>query len=350
MRVSTRVAFCVMCSVALVAGLMVSAAPPAGAALLHPAVVSENPADVTPHIVFTTTSDIVEAIEQVDSTMFVGGRFFEVQDWAMTTTYTRQNFVAFDAVTGVVSPLDLAFNGIITAIEATADGSALYVGGAFSTVNGITRRGIMKYDLVNNVIDPTFAPTGMRTVSDIKLVNGYLIAVGNFSKHVMAMDLTDGADLGYINLTVAGAADPRLETRVKEIAVSPDGTRLVATGNFATVNGQGRKRAFMLNLGTPATLSTWYAPRFDVDCVASSRLVSATGVDFSPDGSYFAIVSTGGPTGTNGVCDATARFETATVSSTEEPTWINWTGGDTPLQRGDHWCGCVCGRPSTLAG
>ena len=94
--------------------------------------------------------------------------------------------------------------------------------------------------------------------------------------------------------------DPTDETRIRNIAVSPNGTRLVATGNFATVNGQGRKRAFMANLGATATLSTWHAPRFDVNCVASKWLVSARGVDFSPDGTYFVIVATGGPTGTNG--------------------------------------------------
>jgi hypothetical protein len=104
---------------------------------------------------------------------------------------------------------------------------------------------------------------------------------------------------------------------------------LVATGNFTTVNGQSRRRAFELNLGATATLSTWHAPRFDVNCVATSRLISAQGVDFSPDGSYFVIVATGGPTGTNGICDAAARFETANVSSNAQPTWINWTGGDT---------------------
>jgi len=66
-----------------------------------------------------------------------------------------------------------------------------------------------------------------------------------------------------------------------------------------------------------------------VNCSGTARLVSAQGVDFSPDGTYFVIVATGGPTGTNGVCDAAARFETANVSATAAPTWINWTGGDT---------------------
>ena len=241
----------------------------------------------------------------------------------------RQNFVAFDSETGVISPLNLSFDGMVGAIEATADGTALFIAGAFSNVNGITRRGILKYDLVNNRIDPTFAPTGMRTVSDIKLANGAVIAAGNFTKKLMALDPTTGADTGAINITVTGVVDPADETRIQYIAVSPDGTRLVATGNFTTVNGQSRRRAFMLNLGATATLSTWHAPRFDVNCVATSRLISAQGVDFSPDGSYFVIVATGGPTGTNGICDAAARFETANVSSNAQPTWINWTGGDT---------------------
>ena len=324
MRIFTKAAACALCSAALAVGSTL----PVQASLSQPAVVSDNPADTTPHIVLNTSYD-VRAYAQVGRTMYAGGRFSQVQDPARTTTYARQNFVAFDSETGVVSPLNLSFDGMVGAIEATADGTALYISGAFSKVNGITRRGIVKYDLVNNRVDPTFAPTAMRTVSDLELANGSVIAAGNFTKKLVALDPTTGADIGSINITVAGVVDPADETRIKNISVSPGGTRLVATGNFATVNGQSRKRAFMLNLGSTATLSTWHAPRFDVDCAARSRLVSAQGVDFSPDGTYFVIVATGGPTGTRGVCDAAARFETANVSGTAEPTWINWTGGDT---------------------
>jgi hypothetical protein len=325
MRTFRNATVCALCSVALAVGSTL----PAQASLSQPAVVSGNPADTTPHIVLDDTSYSVYAYAQVGRTMYAGGRFQQVQDPAKTTMYSRQNFVAFDSETGVVSPLNLSFDGMITAIEATPDGTALYISGAFSKVNGITRRGILKYDLVNNRVDPTFAPTGMRTVSDIKLANGSVIAAGNFTKKLMALDPTTGADTGSINITVAGVVDPAQETRIKSIAVSPDGTRLVATGNFATVNGQSRKRAFMLNLGSTATLSTWHAPRFDVDCAGLTLRISAQGVDFSPDGTYFVIVATGGPTGTSGVCDAAARFETANVSATAAPTWINWTGGDT---------------------
>jgi len=293
----------------------------------HSAVVSENPADITPHIVLDSASQSIYDFEQIGRTMFAGGRFDEVQDSTRTTTYSRPNFVAFDADTGIISPLNLSFDGVVTAIEASEDETALFISGAFSHVNGITRRGIAKYDLVNDRIDPTFAPTGMRTVSDIKLANGSLIAAGNFSKNLMAMDPTTGADLGTIDITFDGVVDPTDETRVKKIAVSPDGTQLVGTGNFASINGQPQKLAFMLNLGSTATLSPWHAPRFDVDCPAISRL-SAQGIDFSPDGSYFVIVATGGKNN-DGICDSAARFESANESSTVEPTWINFTGGDT---------------------
>ena len=318
-------------SAALVLGtvaLVTVSTLPAQASLSQPAVVSANAADTTPHLVLDDTSFSVYDFAQVGNTVYAGGRFQQVQDWARTTTYSRQNFVAFESRTGEVSPLDLSFDGMVTSLAATD--TALYVGGAFANVNGVTRRGIMKYDLVNNRIDPTFAPTGMRTVSDIVIANGVVIAAGNFTKKIMALDPVTGADTGRINITVAGVVWTGDETRVQYIAVSPNGTRLVATGNFATVNGQSRRQAFMLNLGATATLSTWHAPRFDVNCAASgARDVSAQGVDFSPDGSYFVVVSTGGPTGTNGICDAAARFETANVSSTVAPTWINWTGGDT---------------------
>ncbi len=328
MRIVKKAVACAVVAMAVGSTLAVGSTPPAQASISHPAVVSENPADVTPHIVFDAPSQDVRAFAQVGRTVYAGGRFNQVQDWARTTTYARQNFVAFDRETGVVSPLDLAFNGTVGAIEATANGTALFIAGSFSQVNGITRRGLVKYDLVNNRIDPTFLPGNLRTVSDLELANGAVIAAGNFTGHVAALNPTTGANTGAIAITVAGVVEPSDETRVQHIAVSPDGTRLVATGNFATVNGLGRKRAFMLNLGATATLSTWHAPRFDLDCTVWTTMASARGVDFSPDGSYFVIVATGGAY-PRGVCDAAARFETANVSANAAPTWMNQTGGDT---------------------
>jgi len=93
-----------------------------------PSVVSENPADTTPHIVLDGASLNVYAFEQIGRTMFAGGRFNEVQDPTMTTTYSRQNFFAFDADTGFVSDLNLSFNGLVTRRDRLVHLGCLFAG------------------------------------------------------------------------------------------------------------------------------------------------------------------------------------------------------------------------------
>jgi hypothetical protein len=119
---------------------------------------------------------------------------------------------------------------------------------------------------------------------------------------------------------------------VYRFAVNPAGTRLAAVGNFTVVGGQTRYRAFMLILGATASLNAWYYPPLQNLCRAGSLPDYMRDVDFSPDGSWFAVVSTGHIPQAGGVgrdlCDATARFETA-VPNPNRPTWINYTGGDT---------------------
>jgi hypothetical protein len=128
---------------------------------------------------------------------------------------------------------------------------------------------------------------------------------------------------------VAGNAGP---TEVYRFAVNPAGTRLVGVGNFTTVGGQTRWRAFMLTLGATATVNPWWYPPLQNMCAADSLPDYMRDVDFSPDGSWFAVVATGFVPQAGGVgrdlCDATARFETGVANPTR-PTWINYTGGDT---------------------
>ena len=129
---------------------------PAGAAsIAQPAVVSENPSDTTPTSSSTPRRrTCARTRRSVTPCTPVGcsPRCRTRPGRRPTHGRTRR----LRPRTGAVSPLDLAFNGTVTAIEATADGTALYISGSFSQVNGITRRGLVKYDLVNNQIDPTF--------------------------------------------------------------------------------------------------------------------------------------------------------------------------------------------------
>jgi hypothetical protein len=322
-------------ALALLAAALAGATP-SGASVRHATVVSPNPADFTPNVEddAVVANAVVYAFAKHRHTMFAGGAFRKVTNAGRTETYTRYNLVAFSDTSGAIRPIAPVFNGPVWALRATR--SSLYVGGSFTTVNGISRRALVKLDRRTGEVDQTFKPaiTSGR-VTEVRLVGGRLIIGGTFPKALRALNPRTGADTGYIDLGISGSvASNAGATRIYRFAVNPARTRLVAIGNFTSVGGQPRRLAFMARLGErSATLSPWHAPALDLPCSSVSTTAYLRDVDFSPNGNYFVFVSAGfvplsGDIGKS-ICDAAARFETADETSTAAPTWINYTGGDT---------------------
>lgn len=315
-------------AVATVLAAAMGQASSATAGVSQPTIVSENPADNTPNVV----GGAVDKYLQVGNTMYAGGAIGTVKQVAPgAATYARHNLMAFDVNTGAVTSFAPDANGVVWGLASS--GNALYIGGSFTTVDGLARRGLVKYDLATNRVDPSFNANLSGTAYDIQIVNGRLLVGGTFKKRLVALDLTTGKDTGYLSLAISGTvASNAGSTRVYRFAVNPAATRLVAIGNFTSVSGVGRRQAFMIDLSTGA-LSPWYYSGLDQRCAASSIPVYLRDVDFSPDGSYFVFAGTGyvplsGDIGYS-ICDAAARFEASNESSDARPSWINYTGGDT---------------------
>jgi len=296
-------------------------------------VVSTNPVNYTPNI----TNGAAYKSAEANGMLYVGGSFTSVTAAAGTSpagTFTRNHILAFNAATGSIST-SFAPNVNSDVWAIVASGTSLYIGGAFTSVNGVARRGLAKVNATTGAVDTAFnAGIASGMVTEAALVSGRLIISGTFPQRILAVNLTTGANTGYINVPVTGSvASNAGPVEVYRFAVDPAGTRLVGLGNFTTVGGATHFRAFMLNLGaTTATVSAWRYTPLQQMCASSSLPDYMRDVDFSPDGSYFVFVSTGfvplaGQVGT-ALCDATARFETANLSPTR-PTWINYTGGDT---------------------
>jgi hypothetical protein len=298
-------------------------------------VVSTDPANFTPRV---TTGVAVYKLLQVGNTMYAGGEFTQIQNSTRASTFNRNNLFSFDATNGSVNPLSVTFDaGLVWGLAAS--GSSLYVGGTFHTVNGVARRGLVKINAATGAVDETFNAHLTGAVQDVQLVNGRLIIGGKFAKRLQAVDLVTGADTGYLNLNITGTTDTNAgATDIYRfaVAVTPTGaTRLVAIGNFTSVSGSTRYRAFMLTLGaTSGTLAPWYYTHLNERCRAASLPAQLRDVDFSPNGAFFVIVATGfipqaGQENT-AICDATFRFETDPPNpAAPVPTWKNYTGGDT---------------------
>ena len=326
-------AFRAIAAGSIAVGMAVATAGTAGASPAIGRVVSTNPVNYTPNI----TNGAAYKSAEANGMLYVGGSFTSVTAATGTSpagTFTRNHILAFNAGTGSIST---AFapnvNGDVWAI--VPSGTSLYIGGSFSSVNGVARRALAKIDATTGAVDPTFnAGLTGGNVTEAALVNGRLIISGTFPKKILAVSPSTGANTGYINVAVTGTvASNAGATEIYRFAVNPAGTRLVGVGNFTTVGGATHYRAFMLNLdATAATVSAWRYTPLQQMCAADSLPDYMRDVDFSPDGSYFVFVSTGfvPMSGQIGIalCDATARFETSNLAPTR-PTWINYTGGDT---------------------
>jgi hypothetical protein len=119
---------------------------------------------------------------------------------------------------------------------------------------------------------------------------------------------------------------------VESIAVNPQDTKVVFDGNFSTVNGADRVQVAMVDVtSTSSALAGWATSRYGNVCNTSAFETYVRDIDFSPDGSYFVLVTTGGPFGQTTLCDSAARWDATKTTSDQQPVWVNYTGGDTLL-------------------
>ncbi len=325
-------------AVLVVATLAFAVPAVSGASIEHPDVVSDTPANGTPVLVHDDSSagpkPHVDAIAQSGGTLYAGGLFDTVADSKQNGSgeFARSNLMAFDADTRAVTAFAPDVDDNVWGIEATP--TAVYIGGDFETVNGVRTPALAKLDPVTGAVDPVFdSPFSGGRIEEVRRVGGRLIVGGRSGQKLMALDPTTGKNTGYIDLDISDPVpDSRGGVTIFDFAVSPDGSQLIASGNFQTVAGEPRGKLFVADLGADeATLDEWYYEPLGDPCATTSprRVANLQGVDYSPDGSHFAVVATGQvPLREDRdvtVCDGAGYFD---LADDTEPEWINYTGGD----------------------
>jgi len=325
-------------TVLLVAGSGLFAVP-ASAAPADQELASANPDNWTPRVL----DGEVQAIVRVGNTMIVGGNFTTVREAdPAAPNLTRTGLFAFDATTGAIDP---NFNPVLASGDTTpalvrslvvsADGTGVYVGGEFRTINGAGPARLQELQLANGQAAVGFnAPVPNKSVFDLKLAGDRLYVAGSFTKlgataraGLASLNPLDGSLTSVVTNVFAGTNQGGVTT-VRKMDATPAGDRLIAIGNFKTVDGQARNQVAMLDTsGATATVASWSTLRFPTGC-SSAFDTYLRDVDFSPDGSFFVIATTGGWGGTGSTCDSTTRFETYRTG-VQDFTWIDFTGGDT---------------------
>lgn len=334
----TRAVLPVVVVTTLVTGLLAAAAADSRAAApANRSVVSENPVNWTPDV----DDGMVRQTATVGGVTVAVGDFTQVTERGTGTTFARQDIVAFDSTGAVSTTFHPQFNGTeIYDVIGSGDGHTAYVAGAFSSVDGAADSGrVVRIDVVTGALDPAFRSPGIdKRATEVALVDGMLVVGGAFTTvggqprtQLVALDPVTGADTGAIDLTFAGTQSGGLTT-ITRMAAAPDGSRLVAIGNFTTVDGESRPQVAVVDLTqAPATLSSWATERYGSAC--NPRFDSyLNDVAMDPTGTFFVVVTTGGYSGGPGagvLCDSVARWDLGTGGPGQDPTWVDYTGGDT---------------------
>lgn len=301
---------------------------PAHADVSQRTVVSTNPVDWTPHVLDGT----VWAVTVVGDTVVVGGDFSTVTDSTGRARYPRRHLFAYGLRDGRVRPWAPAVDAPVYALTAGV-GNTVYAGGFFRTVNGVAQRGLTRLSMVNGARISSFrAAINWGDVRTLARYGDRLYAGGTFSA-VNGVARTALVRLSAASGAVDAGFDARLaapglrRTRVEDLALSPDGRRLVVIGAVLRAGGQDRAHLALLDTsGRSAVVMNWYTNAYRPPCMRSFDTY-VRGVDFSPGGSYFVVTTTGRAASPRLMCDSAARFEVA-GTGLHNPTWVNRTGGD----------------------
>ncbi|MCP3976439.1 MAG: hypothetical protein GY720_18285 [bacterium] len=208
----------------------------------------------------TGTAAEVMAIEQIGNTIYVGGKFIEVVYRRSDPHHDQPFLAAFDATTGDwIDWWRPELNGAVFALEAAPDGSRLYVGGDFTSVNGVgDTAGLVALDPATGEVDTTFTaqvegsssgavPGAVRT---IRAISGWIYVGGSFN-YITGPDLSSRTRLYRLGrLAVNGTPDASWRPLVTGgsvwgLDVDPVRGRVYLAGYFDAINGAAETGNFV---------------------------------------------------------------------------------------------------------
>lgn len=205
------------------------------------------------------TNGTVFAIARAGNRVYLGGTFTQVQEAAGSgAVVTRDRLAALDATTGqVVSTWDPGANGTVYALAVSADGSKVYAGGDFTSVDGQSRIRLAAIDAVTGELIPGWDPAvgdrirALASSGTRLYLGGAFLSVDGHDRHRLAAVSAVTGDLD-------GAWQPRANQTVRAVATSPDGARVYISGSFTTVSGSPRDHIAALDAGSGTVDPNWH--------------------------------------------------------------------------------------------
>jgi PKD repeat protein len=269
-------------------------------------------------------------IEVIGDRAFVAGGFTSLSDRSGGGAPVAQAYLAaFDLDTGRV---DTTFrpvfgNGDVRAVEASPDGSRLFVAGSFTSVNGVDKRRVASLDPVTGAPVAGFTAHANNRATALAVTNSTVYVGGRFATvngldqvGLAAVDATTGAvDAGFDNQLSGGIGVNGVLT-VQQLQLTHDSATLLVVHTARRIDGQDRYGVGLVDTASKQLLP-WRTRLWEDNLQYVGGIQRIYGGDIAPDDSYFVVTSGSG--GDRPPINDTAIAFSFEGADHREPLWIS---------------------------
>ena len=249
------------------------------------------------------TAGHIYDLEYIGNRIFVAGTFTSVRNrGTSTTTYNQPSLFSFNLDTGLV---DANFRptfggGTVQEVEASPDGTKLFIVGTFNTVNGVTKRKIASINPVTGATVAGFTANANSQATSVEATNTTVYVGGQFTTingvsrgALAAVSATTGQVVpGFVN-NITGGIGTNGTLRVHALVLTHDNSKLLVVHTGRQINGQDRYGVALIDAASNQLLP-WRTRLWDdnLQFVGGVQRIIAGAI--SPDDSYFVVSSGSG--------------------------------------------------------
>jgi len=302
----------------------------------HTRLVPDKPRTNTPRISSGEIWDMEVVGTGNNARVFIAGSFTSAANTIAPTTTVNQPFLlAYYLNSGLI---DTTFRptfggGGVAAVEATPDGTKLFVGGDFNTVGGVARQKVASLNLTTGAPISTFAFTQStnNAVTALAASNSTLYVGGRFSRingqlrtGLAAANTASGAvDMSFDN-QLAGGIGVNGQLGVPQLKLTHDETKLLVVHTGRQIDGQDRYGMGIIDTATKELLP-WRSRLWDNFLASVGGVTRIAAGDIAPDDSYF-VVSSGSGGDRPPISDTAVAYPLTAASLQDpdvQPLWIS---------------------------
>ncbi len=282
------------------------------------------------NIPIINTGEITD-LAYIGNRVFVAGGFTSIRNntGTNTTNYAQPFLAAFNIDTGLV---DANFRptfggGGVTEVEASPDGTKLFIVGRFNTVNGVTKRKVASLNPTTGALNTGFtananaAATSVEASNTTVYIGGQFTTINNVTKvSLAAVNSTTGALVTNFNNDLSGGVGVNGDLSVQAMDITHDGTKLLVVHTGRQIAGQDRYGMGLIDLTTNQLLP-WRSHLWDDNLQFVGGVTRIYAGAIAPNDQYF-VVSSGSGGDRPPISDTAVAYPIAGGDNVQ-PLWIS---------------------------